>query len=347
MTRDDIDRQLLRVIQRRVPLVREPFDHIAAELGCKPGAVIDRIKALRAPGGVIREISGIFDAAALGYDQALVAMCVPACSPQVGRPGANVDPAGQAAAAHPGVSHCYGRDHRWNLWFTLAVSPRSALGLAATAQRLARLCGAEAHMLLPSLKRYKLEVRFGDGEDSPPPASPGEARAGAPDETQRRALRALQVDRPARSDPFSTIAAEAGIAPDDLLVCGADFLAAGWMRRYAAVLHHRAAGAKANVMVAWRVDPGRADAAGTVCAGVRQVSHCYLRPTTGQWEYGLYTMIHGASAEECKRTVESIRALANLDECEMLWTKSEYRKQRIRLFTDAEEEWEKQTGGSS
>lgn len=338
MTRDDIDRRLLRIIQRRVPLVREPFDQIAAELGCKPGAVIDHIKALRAPGGVIREISGIFDSAALGYDQALVALCVP---------GPNIDLAAQPAAAHPGVSHCYGRDHRWNLWFTLAVSPRSTLGLAATAQRLARLCGAGMHMLLPSLKRYKLEVRFGDDEDIPPPAFPGEARAGAPDEAQRRAIRTLQIDLPARGDPFSAIAAEAGVAPDDLLVRGADFLAAGWMRRYAAVLHHRAAGAKANVMVAWRVPPGRADAAGTACARVRQVSHCYLRPTTEQWEYGLYTMIHGASAAECERTVESIRVLANLDECEMLWTRSEYRKQRVRLFTDAEEEWEKQTGGSS
>jgi len=119
------------------------------------------------------------------------------------------------------------------------------------------------------------------------------------------------------------------------------------MRRYAAVLHHRAAGAKANLMVAWRVDPGRADAAGTACAGVRQVSHCYLRPTTEQWDYGLYTMIHGASAAECERTVESIRVLANLDECEMLWTRREYKKRRVRLFTGAEEEWEQQTGGSS
>ena len=119
---DELDRRLLNEIQRQVPLVREPFAQLAAMLGCDEGPVLRRVEALRHGEGVIREISGIFDAVALGYHQALVAMRVP---PE------RLDGAGAAAAGHPGVSHCYARDGEVNLWLTLAVSPASRKASAA------------------------------------------------------------------------------------------------------------------------------------------------------------------------------------------------------------------------
>ena len=144
----DLDRRLLDAVQNRVPFVREPFAELAGRLGCDERTVIARIAALRGPGGVIREISGIFDAAALGYAQALVAFRVPP---------ARIDQAGQTVAAHPGVSHCYERRGAYNLWFTLATAPGSVMGLAGTAEVLARRCGADRHMVLPSLRRYSIK----------------------------------------------------------------------------------------------------------------------------------------------------------------------------------------------
>lgn len=335
---DSLEPALLSVIQRSVPLVRRPFDELARRLGCEAPAVIQAVDRLRRR-GVIREISGIFDAVALGYEQALVAMRVP---PD------RLDEAGQLVATHPGVSHCYGRDSAVNLWFTLAASPGSALGLAGTADLLAGLTGAAENMVLPTLRRYKLAVRFGpDGpagaEEAAPP--PPDVPAGRPapqlSDEQRRAVRALQTDLPAAADPFAPIAAEHALDPDMLLVHAADFLAAGWMRRYAAVLHHRAAGAAANVLVAWAVDQAAADAAGRRCAQLPAVSHCYLRPAGPDWPYNLYTMIHGRSRQDCELTVEEIAATAGLRRCTRLWTTSEYKKQRVRLFTDDEAEWER------
>ena len=328
------DRRLLGLIQSSVPLVREPFAALAADLGCSEAAVLERLRALHAPGGVLREIAAILDAARLGYAQSLVAFRV---SPD------RLDEAGTGVAGHPGVSHCYGRDGACNLWFTLATSPTSALGLAGTVALLARRAGAADRMILPMLRRYKLDVRFGAARGLPhPPAATNDAPAAAPSAQQVRAIRALQVDLPLRPDPFASLAARAGLSADDLLACGADFLAAGWMRRYAAVLHHRAAGARANVMVVWRVDEADADAAGAQCAEFAAVSHCYLRPTHADWPYNLYTMIHGADRDDCEDTIRRIAAAAGLGERLALWTTREYKKRRVRLFTDDERRWERE-----
>ena len=111
MRMDDIDRRLLDLLQQRVPLVRRPYAALAAELGCDESTVLARLARLR--GGrrpVIREIAGLFDAVRLGYHTTLVACAAPA---------ERLDAAGALVAGHPGVSHCYARDHRLNLWFTL------------------------------------------------------------------------------------------------------------------------------------------------------------------------------------------------------------------------------------
>jgi len=336
---NDFDRRLLECLQQGVPLVREPLAEVAAALNCAEQAVLDRVAAFRAREGLIREISGIFDAAALGYDQALAAL-------RLAREA--LDPAGTIVAGHPGVSHCYGRAGDYNLWFTLAVSPESRLGLRRTIERLADLCGAEAHLVLPATRRYKLDTRtalasedlspetvWPVGPERPRPASPAELT-----DERIRAIRALQEDLPARRDPFAPLAEKAAMDPDMLLVLGADFLAAGWMRRYAAVLHHRQAGLPANVMVAWRVEESAADAAGAVCARLPQVSHCYLRPAAGDWPYNFYTMIHGRDREECQAVVREIGNLTGLTDHAELWTEREYRKKRVRLFDASQGEWE-------
>ena len=338
---DDFDRRLLSLIQRRVPLVREPFAELAGEFDSSEQRVLAALAALRSA-AVIREISAVFDVAALGYEQALVAMRVSA---------EKLDEAGLLVARHPGVSHCYGREGDVNLWLTLATSPRSRLGLAATAAAMARQCGAADCMLLPALRRYKLLVRFGmEDAVAPKPTDEQSESVGivshpgrsVPDlsDQQLRAVRALQVDLPCRRDPFAGLADAEKMDPDMLLVHAADFLAAGWMRRYAAVLHHRAAGARSNVLVAWKVPEALADVAGARCAQQPNVSHCYLRPTRCDWPYNLYTMIHGRSEQDCRLTIEEIATTTRMGSRVELWTAGEYKKQRVRLFTDEEAEWE-------
>ncbi len=336
---DEKDAEILDLIQRGVPLVRDPWSAIGSRVSLPPPAVAERITAIRS-GGRIREISGIFDCVSLGYSQALVALRIPR---------ERRDAAGETVAVHPGVGHCYARDGEYNLWFTLAVSPESGFGLAGTARRLSELVSASGSMLLPTLQRFKLSTIFmPSGEVADPADAPGRGAPpvpAVPGAEDRRAVRALQTDLPAVPDPFARVAAGEGIASADVLLeTAAAFTGTGRMRRYAAVVYHRAMGAVANAMVVWRVDSSRLAAAGAAAAGDPAVSHCYARPAYPDWPFSLYTMVHGSSAAEVGRAVARIARSAALDHDDgrrVLWTSGEYAKRRVKLFTPAEAAWEK------
>ena len=329
-TLDEADRRLLATVEEAVPLTAQPWDDLAVRLGLLPADLRARLDRLRGPGGLIRQISGIFHSPAFGYRQVLAALRVdPARLPE----------AGAVVASHPGVSHAYGRSDNWNLWFTLAVSPASRLGLEATAVRLAGRAGADDLMLLPTRRQYKLRVRFAApaSPTAPAAAHPAPLEAGP---LEQAAVRALQRDLPSTPTPFEFLAEAEGLTVEGLLAAGEALRSGGQMRRYAAVLRHRQIGAAANVMVVWRVADAEADAAGACMAESDAVSHCYLRPTREDWPYGLYTMIHGPSREACSRTIEQLAVRCGLADRRCLWTTQEFCKRRVLLFTVDEAAWE-------
>ena len=336
MSFTEFDRQLLSLAQRSVPFVRRPFAALAQSLGSDQATVLARVTALR--GGdapVIREIAGVFEASALGYDSLLAAGAI---APQ------KLDAAGERVAGHPGVGHCYAREGRLNLWFTLTLGPDSTLGLARTAELLGRQIGAETLHCLPTLRRYKIGVHVGAHgrmDSSPGLATLAEPPPAQPlSDQQRSAIRVLQMELPCEPEPFATLARAAGLSEDRLLRIATELLEARVLRRYGAMLNHRRAGLAANVLVAWRVSPSAADAAGKAAANNPAVTHCYLRPTVPDWPYNLYTMIHGRSREECALVIDEIAATTSLTDHAALWTAKEFKKAKTLFFTDAVARWE-------
>ena len=328
---------LLDALQRGVPLRPRPFDVLAHDLGATSAQVREQIARWKED-RLVREISGIFRAGQMGYETALIALATP--------PGER-DRAGQFSAGHPGVSHCYGRSHgRYDVWFTLAVSPHSTLGLRKSADRIAHHTGSRV-MVLPTLRRYKLRVQLGpagvSGAGTPPDAEPAGGEAvRTPD---LPTIEALQQDLPLIDEPFVQLAGDAGTTREDLLGKAERFREAGWLRRYAAAVSHRRAGARANVLAVWDVTDAQADAAGRAFAAERAVSHCYLRPAGPDWPYRLYTMVHAADEAEATETIARMDAVAETRRHVLLPTEREYAKRRVRLFTPAEAQWEDRWGG--
>jgi siroheme decarboxylase len=114
------------------------------------------------------------------------------------------------------------------------------------------------------------------------------------------------------------------------------------LRRVAAILYHRRAGFSANGMGVWRVPEDQILEVGARMAAVRGVSHCYQRPTYADWPYSVFTMAHGRSKEECDAILDGIADEHGLhgDDRAVLYSSTEFKKIRLRYFTDDYARWE-------
>jgi len=371
-----VDRKLWDVLQTEVPLTERPFLEIGKTIGTSEAEVLRRVKAMKGEeggggGGIIRQISAIFDSRSLGYQTSLVAAKVTE---------EKIEEAAMIINLHPGVSHNYKRNHAFNLWYTLAVPPESKLGLEETVEILHRLSGAEATRMMPTIKVFKIGVKF----DWPPEPmapigtvafSPRQTAVGGGDATQwdtitpknavasvgakadsiahnapqledeaKKFIRILQQDLPVVAEPFAVWAKQSGVTVESLLEAGRDFLRRKWIRRFSAVFKHRAAGISANAMGAWTVKPEDHETFGKTAAAFKAVSHCYLRQSYPDWPFNMFTMVHAPTTERCEEVLAAISRETGVTEYAALYSTKEYKKQRVRYFTGDVERWEQKAG---
>jgi DNA-binding Lrp family transcriptional regulator len=339
---DDTNKRLLNLLQTEVPIVPRPWVEVGERIGgISEAEVMERVQALKTA-KIIRQISAIFDTRALGYESSLVA---------AQHDTTRVDSAAAIVNKHPGVSHNYQRNHAFNLWYTIAVSPDSRLGLARTVQVLHETSGARRTRLLPTLHLFKISVAF-DIEGGAPAGGCGEGRfseqqrsptvAGSLTELEKQFVREMQCDRAIEPEPFAPIAARLGLSIGQLREMSDAMHTAGRLRRVSAVLRHREIGFTANAMGVWVVPGTDAEilAAGEKMAGFRAVTHCYRRPTYPDWPYNLFTMVHGRTPAECETVLAEISRATGITDYAALYSTKEYKKTRVEYFTRAESEWE-------
>lgn len=334
---DHLDKKLLNLIQQEVPLVPRPFASLGERAGVDEPEMLRRVARLKTE-GVIRQIGAIFDTRRMGYQSSLVATRI---AP------ARLEQAAAAINDHPGVSHNYGRNHAYNLWYTMAVPPN--VSLEGTVQRLHELSGAQQTRLMPTLRLFKIGVQLDmAGDSNPAEAVPASGAAWswktAPEaavvtEPEIQAIRCLQEDLPVVAEPFGGLAAAWGMTQDELFAHAERFRQQQMIRRYAAVLHHRAAGFVVNGMGVWKVPPERIEELGLVMGGFRGVSHCYQRPTYEDWPYTIFTMVHGRTGPEVKGVIEAISQATGITEHDILWSVKEYKKIRVKYFSPELDAW--------
>jgi DNA-binding Lrp family transcriptional regulator len=337
----DLDRELLNAVQWDFPLEPRPYAALGERLGMDEPEVrarVARVKEL----GVLRQLSAIFDTRALGYGSALVAAKID--------PG-RVDEAAAVISDHPGVSHNYKRNHAYNLWYTIAVPPGDSLEEHVDA--LHRESGALVTRRLPTLKLYKIGVKLDMTGNT---AADAKAEVLEHERPERRehmdapelsdlevaAIRVVQDDLPLVEYPFAAYGDLIGCDEATVLELLSSFKERKLMRRFAAVMNHRSAGFKANAMGVWAVPEDQLDRIGPEMAGFALVSHCYRRPTYDDWPYSIFTMVHGKNAKDCETTIAAIRDETGIDEYALLWSIKEYKKTRVRYFTDDWSEWRAQ-----
>ena len=326
---DRTDRRLLDLLQSHLPLTGRPYQGLATALGLSEEETLQRLRQLKGQ-GILRQIGAIFDSSRLGYHSTLVALETNPSS---------VDLAACRLNAHPGISHNYARDHRYNIWFTLTL-PRQE-DLREESARLAGQVGARDFLYLPALAVFKVGVRLNlsGGEEE---ASDGSVGIG-PEPlrepwtltcTEIQAVRALQTDLPLESRPFKTLAQNMEIEEAELLALARKFLSEGIMRRFAGTLFHRQAGYLFNLLVIWRVSKGEVREAGGRMAAFAAVSHCYQRLSYPHWPYSLYAMFHARSKGEAEEILKSLVETTGLQDYLVLTSLKEYKKQRVQYFQE-------------
>ena len=318
------EKELLSLIQRDFPLQPRPYKQLAETLGVAEEEVLDSLSRLKSS-GLIRLIGAIFQPSAVGYRSTLAALSVPE---------AEVEQAAALINAYPGVSHNYLRNHRFNLWFTVAVPPGKEPEVKV--QEFANMTGARDYLFLPIVKTFKIAVILdveASGGPSDPKTTTTETRFVLTPEEIRLA-RAVQEDLPLVSRPFAQVAQEINKTEAEVLGWIKKMLSRGVIRRFAALLRHTRAGFTGNAMLAWKCPEEKLDLIGPRFAALAEVSHCYQRRSYPHWPYNLYTMIHGRNQGDCSAVIEEMIRLSGLKPPLVLYSLKEFKKSRLKLFWD-------------
>jgi len=339
-TLSDVHLTVLKELQEGIPLVEEPFKQIAKKIGIKEDEFISIIKQLKEQ-KIIRQISPIYDTKSLGYDSSLVAF----------RVNGDVESVAQIINKHPGVSHNYLRTDSFNLWFTLAVPPDSSLGLEKTVKLLAEKTGVDDYVILKTEKLYKIGVKLDFGNLDAKEEKNNEKkmiRLNIKIE-DRQIIKTTQDDIPLISRPFSYYSKILQMEENQLIKKLSFYLENGIMRRFAAILYHRKAGFKANGMTVWKVPEEKVDEVGYTLASYKAVTHCYKRTTNEKWQYNLFSMIHARNQEELKDFVYKLSAEIGIKDYRILYSTREFKKKRIKYFSDEFYKWEERSkdGGNT
>lgn len=327
-----VEKDFLSLVQESFPLVPRPFAKIGEKIGISESGAIDMYKRLKEQ-KIIRQTSAILDTKKLGYDSSLVAFAMDE---------SEIEEAASFISTHPGVSHNYKREHEFNLWFTIAVPPDSALGLKSTVDLMAKKLGAKKAMVLPTLKMFKISVKLdvNKTKETKEKVAKKEIEHILLTPSHYRVIAAIQEDLSAVSEPFCEVADRLHMDYDEFFGVINDLSRGGYMRRYATILNHRQAGFTANAMLVWDIEDEISEENGIKAAEFSAVSHCYLRPRYEGWNYNLFTMIHASSTDEMSNTISQMRSELAAKDYRILTSILEYKKVRIKYFTQDTYEWE-------
>jgi siroheme decarboxylase len=221
--------------------------------------------------------------------------------------------------------------------------------LQAHVDALHRDAGAVSTRMLPTLRLFKIGVTLDmtghreiDHRSRPQYTHEQRETAASHTLTARdiEVVRAVQGDLTLEPDPFAGPADLLGLEVDELIDVLEDMQRRGYLRRFAAILRHRKAGFGANGMAVWKVPEDDIAAIGQTMAGYTSISHCYQRPVYTDWKYNLFTMIHARKKAECEGFVAQLAREHGLDDFDVLYSTTEYKKVRLAYFTPEFEAWE-------
>ncbi len=152
-------------------------------------------------------------------------------------------------------------------------------------------------------------------------------------EIEKQILKIVQNDLPDSLTPYKDIADQVGTNERFVINLLQKLKDNNIIRRFGASIKHQKAGWNHNAMVAWCVLEEEAQNLGKIAASHSNISHCYFRPSDAlDWQYTLYTMIHGRNDNECNEVVNELIELGLPNDYAILESEEELKKISMRYF---------------
>jgi DNA-binding Lrp family transcriptional regulator len=317
---DAVDAALVDEYQSGFPVERRPFERVAREIAAETGVdvdadeLLDRVRDLRER-GVFRRFGAVLNPPVIG-SSTLAA---------VRAPDDRFDEVAEVINGYRQVNHNYRRDHEWNQWFVVTAGSRERRDeiLAEIEDR----AGCEV-LALPMLTDYYIDLEFPvvnadrfareSLEETDVSATRiSESARGDLTPLEADLLLAIQDGFPLSATPYADVASEiaasgSGVDPTvgDVLEAIERLLADGCIKRIGCVVNHVVTGFTNNCMVVWDVPDDALDDRGEAVGSLPYVTLCYHRPRRPDldWEYNLFTMIHGREAEAVDAKIDELAA---------------------------------------
>ena len=143
-----LDKRILNRLQKDIPFVKRPWEAVAEELNIEEDILLKRVGLLKRR-GLIRRISAGFNPRRIGFASTLIAAKI---DPQ------NLNKTARKINLYPEVTHNYGRDSEYNLWFTLVAKNRKRI--ARIVNQLKRDKNIEKILELPAVRLFKIDVNL-------------------------------------------------------------------------------------------------------------------------------------------------------------------------------------------
>lgn len=299
-------RAFINQFQGGFPIAGRPFHGVAARLGMQEAVLIQTVQQLL-DDQLLSRFGPLYDAARLGGGVTLAAL---------GAPEADFERVARLVNRLPAVAHNYRREHALNMWFVVASEEEQ--GVDECLETIAAQTGLRVYSF-PKLHEFYLGLWLEfDGEGGvktvPVPASASAGQDWSVDTLDRRIVAATQAGLPPVVEPYAQLAANLGIAADELMRAMRRLLSAGVIRRIGAVPNHHRLGLRGNGMTVWDVPDELAMSLGERVGVLDFVSHAYLRPRyEGVWPYNLFAMVHGRDRQEVLQKSAQLRQVLGED----------------------------------
>lgn len=180
--------------------------------------------------------------------------------------------------------------------------------------------GGKGHIISPELNNIKERTKY--------------VSMSTLTDLEKKIIALLQTDIPVVKRPFREMGEKIGITEEKFLAILNDLNDRNMIRRFGATLKHQNSGYKANAMVAWKIPEDRVAEVGPVMASFREITHCYRRNPAPGWDNNVYTMIHGATEQDCHDIARRVSKAIDEDHYTLLFSRQELKKTSMKYFED-------------